>query len=81
MLTKAVMPQLDAIVQKAESIVLVGSKKEHGGSHLRHRFYVNGLSPIGVPALKNSSSIYFWKDDSKQSEGNGVKLKSIQEDY
>ena len=75
------MPQLDVIVQKAESIVLVGSTEEYLGSHLRHRFYVNGLSPIGVPALKNSSSIYFWKDDSKQSEGNEVKLKSVQEDY
>ncbi len=67
------MSRLDAIVQKAESIVLVGSAEGHLGSHLRHRFYVNGLSPIGVPALKNSSSIYFWKDDSKQSEGTTVK--------
>ena len=46
MLTKAVMPQLDAIVQKAESIVLVGSKKEHLGSHLRQAFLRSmALSP------------------------------------
>ena len=67
------MSRLDAIVQKAESIVLVGSTEGHLGSHLRHRFYVNGLSPIEVSALKNSFSIYFGTDDSKQSEGDGVK--------
>ena len=67
------MSRLDAIVQKAGSIVLVGSTEGHLGSHLRHRFYVNGLSPIEVSALKNSFSIYFGTDDSKQSEGNGVK--------
>ena len=34
MLTKAVMPQLDAIVQKAELIVLVRSASERVMSHL-----------------------------------------------
>ena len=70
------MTQLDAIVQKAESIVLVGSTEGHLGSHLRHRFYVNGLLPIKVPALKNSFSIHFGKMIRNKVRGMGLNRRA-----
>ena len=69
---EAVVSRLDAIVQKAGSIVLVGSTEGHLGSHLRHRFYVNGLLPIKVPALKNSFSIHFGKMIRNKVRGMGL---------
>jgi hypothetical protein len=71
--SEAVGSQPDAIIQNTDTIVLACSAREHVGSHLRHRFLrqwsITDRSACAEKFLFNS----FWKDDSKQSEGNGVK--------
>lgn len=59
MLTKAVMPQLDAIVQKADSIVLVCFASERVVSHLLQGCHDIALSLTRVVWLKNFTFIYF----------------------
>ena len=86
--TKAVIPQLDSIVQKAESIVLICSarvRREYGESSgcvafpagfSQYRFITNSSG-----CAQEVDFHLFGTNDSKQSEGNTVKLKSVQEDY
>ena len=73
------MSRLDAIIQKTESIVLVAAAREHVVSHLLQGFHDIALSMTRVLGLKNSPSLYFGSDDSKQSEEDTVKYKSSQE--
>ena len=73
------MSRLDAIIQKTESIVLVAAAREHVVSPLLQGFHDIALSMIRVLGLKNSPSLYFGSDDSKQSEEDTVKYKSSQE--
>ena len=73
------MSRLDAIIQKTESIVLVAAARERVVSHLLQGFHDIALSMTRVLGLKNSPSLYFGSDDSKQSEEDTVKYKSSQE--
>ena len=58
MLTKAVMPQLDAIVQKTDSIVLVCFASERVVSRLLQGCHDIAVSPTRVVGLKKLTSIY-----------------------
>ncbi len=74
--SEAVVSQPDAIIQNTDTIVLACSAREHVGSHLRHRFYVNGLLPIEVPALKNFFSIHFGKMIRNKVRGMGLNRRA-----
>ena len=74
--TKVVVPQLDSIVQKAESIVLICSARVRVVSHLLQGFHDIALSPTRVVVLKNFTFIYFAQMIRNKVRGMGLNRRA-----